>query len=72
MDKQTVFQSGSTAIDLDKVVAFVKSLHPADAPAADVQLTVYMVDGSERTVHGEGDSGAFAQAMDNHLGMNRL
>lgn len=68
MDKQTVFQSGSTAIDLDKVVAFVKSLHPA----ADVYLTVYMVDGSERTVHGEGDSGAFAQAMDNHLGMNRL
>lgn len=67
MNKETIFQSGSTTIELSKVVAFVE-LQAADASTEATSLSVHMADGTHKIVRGEGDSKAFAQALDEHLG----
>ena len=69
-DRQTIFQTGNTTIDLGKVVAFLEAPRVAGAPAASVSLLVYMVDGSNAIVYGDGDAKAFAQAMDSYLSVN--
>lgn len=70
VDKQTIFRSGNTTIDLGKVVAFLEAPRVADAPAAGVSLLVHMVDGSNTVIYGDRDARAFAQAMDSYLGVN--
>lgn len=69
-DKQDTFQLNNTTIDLNKVVAFEEVLLPSDAPTEGATLVVHMADGSNTTIHCGGDSEAFAQAIDDHLGAN--
>jgi len=68
VDKETVFQSGSTTIELNRVVAFVELPQAADALPEDTSLSVHMADGTHEGIRGDCDSKAFAQALDEHLG----
>jgi hypothetical protein len=67
VEKKAVFQSGSTTIELNKVIAFVELPEAADASPEDTALTVHMADGTSKTIRGDCDAEAFAQALDEHL-----
>lgn len=60
---------GNTTIELSKVVAFMELPKVADAPTEGTALTVHMVDGTNKIIRGGCDSGAFAQALDEYLGV---
>lgn len=69
MHGEPVFQSGKTTIELSKVVAFMEIPQAADASSEDTVLTVHMADGTNKIIRGDCDSEAFAQALDEYLGV---
>jgi hypothetical protein len=69
MGRVAVFRSGSTTIELNKVVAVVELPKAADTAPEGTALTVHMADGTNRIIRGDGDAEAFVQALDEHLGI---
>ena len=70
VEKKAIFQSGSTTIELSKVVAFMEVPEAASASTEDTALTVHMADGTNKIIRGDCNSEAFAQALDEHLGIS--
>lgn len=52
VNKETAFRSGSTTIELSKVVAFTELPEAAGASTEDTTLTVHMVDGTNKIIRG--------------------
>lgn len=51
-------------------MAFVELSEADGASTEERTLTVHMAGGTYRTVRGDGDAEAFAQALDEHAGIN--
>lgn len=67
MGDDTTFETETTTIDLEQVIAF-GDLHPVGAVGgAPEQLQVQLRDGSTVPVRGEAEVQGFVQALDAHL-----
>lgn len=70
MNQHDSFRMGDKLVEFRNVVGFEETPRSGNTAAADVNITIYLRDGSDRTVEGADGSEAFMWALDGYLGGN--